>query len=110
MAQYYSMVVRIEGFDPSRAEQIMTAAESQWPFSDWEHDEDRLESQAEDFLSIGEYDTEFVDRLSVAIWKANQEFCPIEVTSICQEYLPFDEYSRDENDYSRLVLKSEHAA
>lgn len=60
-----------------------------------------LECQVDNYL-CGESEEEFVDRFSLAIWKANQEFCSIEIIAIDLEEPPQGEYSRSEDDYARI--------
>ena len=106
MSRYYSMRLRIEEFDSNRTTAIKDAASYEWHFDDnhWEEPANLgnyLECEADDCLCGGETEEEFVDRLSVAIWKANQGFCTVGVIAIYLE--EFEDHARDEKDYARLM-------
>jgi hypothetical protein len=108
MSRYYSMRLCIEGFDANRSTEIKAAASYQWDFHD-DHWEERtnsrnyLECESDGCLCGGETDDEFVDRLSLAVWKANRGFCIIEVTAIYLDAIPSEFHSRDQKDYARLM-------
>ena len=113
MSRYYSMRLRIEGFDSNRTTAIKDAASYEWHFDDddWEEPANLgnyLECAADDCLCGGESEEEFVDRLSLAVWKANRGFCIVEVTAIFLEAIPSESHSRDQKDYARLMREQKN--
>ena len=103
MSRYYSMRLRIEGFDSNRTTEIKGAASYEWYFDDDHWEElailgNCLECETDDHLCGGESEEEFVDRLSLAVWKANRGFCIVELTAIFLETIPSQSHSRDQKD------------
>lgn len=108
MSRFYEMGVIITKHDPQKAAEIKKAAESQWPFTGWwVADEDDLRASAQSTLTDGETEEEFVERVSVAIWKANGGYCDVEVNVTYLEDLPYERHHLDETDYSRLLQKQQ---
>ena len=46
---------------------------------------------------------QFTERLSVAIWRANDGFCEVVVNATYMEELPYEIHSLDQADYARLI-------
>ena len=107
MSQRYDMNVEIRNFDPSKSKAIQEAANQEWNFEDWYETNTYLQSSSEGNLSGGESDSEFSDRLTEAVWKANGAFCEVTVNSTYLEDLPCETFQRDEEDYQRFLLWAE---
>ena len=103
MSEYYSMNVQVSGHNPQMATAIKAAATKEWPFADWEKEENKLVCMAGDSLYAGEGDDDFAERLTLAIWRANEAYCEVVVEATLMEDLPFEEYQLDEDDYKRLI-------
>jgi len=102
------MEVDIVDYDPVREKAIQAAAKAMWPFNDWDisspdGQEMAMNASAEGNLSGGEGEEEFTERLSLAIWRANGRFCQVSVNATYLENRPYETYSLDEDDYSRLI-------
>ena len=104
------MLVQVREFNPARLNQIEMACSAEWPF---EADEFSVETgtnntrvltaKAFGTLCGGESDEEFTDRLAMAIWKANQGYCEVEVQALYLEDLPYEQHVREKEDYQRLM-------
>ena len=108
MSRKYEMLVHVREADPDRVDDIKEAAEAEWNFADWhplslEGEPPVFMAYAEDQLAGGEAEEEFADRLTVAIWRANGRYCEVEVRATYLEEIPFESYTRDEDDYQRLM-------
>ena len=109
MSRYYKMSVTIKGFQPERMDAIKAAAEEEWPFDDWYEYEGSLTASAESNLGGGTTEEEFTERLSLAVWKANGDYCEVSVNATYLEELPYETHCLDRSAYERL-LKSSTAA
>lgn len=107
MSRKYEMSVEIAGCPPHRIDAIKAAAGQEWPFDDWYEDEGMLTASAEGSLCGGESEEEFTERLSLAIWKANGEFCEVTVNAYYLEELPYEVHCLDQEDYERLLKASD---
>ena len=104
MSRCYRMEVEITDFDSRNSKVIKAAAKKQWPFKEWEKDEDGLGCSAESSLCGGESEEEFGERLTVAIWRANGAYCDVLITATYLEIEPPSvEHQLDEGDYERLL-------
>ena len=108
MSRFYEMTVEISGHASERGESLKAAAEYQWPFEDLQTREAEdgkfvLEGFGQSFLSGGEGEEEFADRLARAVWQANGGYCRITVAATYLENLPFEEYCFDDHDYARMM-------
>lgn len=108
MSRYFLMSVEVRSPNPARVRDIETAAQIDWPFTEWTWSEAEklLSSYAESSLSGGEGEEEFADRLTKAIWKANGEFCRVLVSATCLDDLPINLYELKKDDFVRW-LKAE---
>jgi len=52
---------------------------------------------------VGRSEEQFTERLSVAIWRANDGFCEVVVNATYLEELPYEIHSLDQTDYARLI-------
>lgn len=104
MSRFYEMRLEISGFDPLKRYSIEIAAEKEWDeFSkNWSHREGVLRTSGHSYLTGRMTEEEFVDQLTVAIWKANGKYCKVEIVAVCLEDLPSEYHKRDEKDYERL--------
>jgi hypothetical protein len=98
------MGVEIREYDLGKEDQIKKAAENVWPFDSWwSSGEGDLQASASDWLCGGESEEQFTERLSVAIWRANGEFCEVVVNATYLEELPYESHTLDQDDYDRLI-------
>ncbi|MCK6440327.1 MAG: hypothetical protein L6Q71_09025 [Planctomycetes bacterium] len=106
------MRATISGYNPRRKRAMIKAAKGEWPFKDVYHHRlaeelDALEFEyREHYLCSGEDESEFADRLAVAIWKANGGPCQVDVDATYLDELPSTGYVRDQSDYKRLMAKA----
>jgi hypothetical protein len=109
MSRFYEMSVEISGHDPVKAAEIRAAAEEEWPFDDWwgcpwdETQGTAMHTSGQHQLCGGESEEQFTERLSVAIWRANDGFCEVVVNATYLEELPYEIHSLDQSDYARLI-------
>jgi hypothetical protein len=107
MSRFYNMTVTISRQDSARLDAIKTSAKAEWPFDDWSDNggdgNDSPTASAEGFLSGGESEEQFIERLSVAVWKANGAYCDVIVDATFLESLPYETHHLDEADYQRLI-------
>lgn len=108
MSRFYEMSVEISGYDPAKAKEIQSAAEAEWPFDDWscagvEEPGEMMHASAQGNLSGGESEEVFTERLSLAIWRANDKFCHVAVDATHLENLPYETHVLDESEYARLI-------
>jgi len=111
MSRFYEMSVQISEYAQERGKALKVAAETQWSFEDWSEDEGEVEACGQGFLSGGESEEQFADRLVWSVWRANGGYCPVTVVATYLENLPFEEYSFDKDDYARMMgeHRGEHA-
>lgn len=113
MSREYEMIVQVTAFESSRRKSIEKACCEEWPFEpegfSVEKNGDNalvLMARAPGSLCGGESEEEFTDRLAIAIWKANQSYCEVEVQAFYLEDLPYEQHVREEDDYQRLMEKN----
>lgn len=102
MSRSYNMSVHVSAYRPDKAKAIRKAANREWTF-EWSGDEDGLYGDGDGSLGGGETEEQFVDRLSVAIWKANDGFCELQINATYLEELPYESYCPTPEDYDRLT-------
>jgi hypothetical protein len=107
------MTVQVSGYDLAKVSQIQAAAGKEWPFEEWGlsgsvHDDPGMQASAQDSLCGGESEEEFVERLSLAIWRANGSYCQVVVDATFLENLPYETHTLDETDYVRLIQTGEN--
>ena len=114
MSRSYSMLVKIHGFDPEKIDRIKDAAEDEWEFDDWSeyHHENDISTSAcaDGYLSGGETEDEFAERLAKVIWAANGGYCAVEVVATYLENLPCETHTFDEDDYAQIQSAAEEPA
>jgi hypothetical protein len=104
MSRYYDMGVEIQGYDINKEGQIKKAAEKEWPFTGWWcSDNGVMRASAQDSLCGGEMEEQFTERLSLAIWLANDGYCEVVVNATYLEELPYETHTLDQDDYDRLI-------
>lgn len=108
MSRSYQMDLLVEGLRPERVEAIKEAASGEWPFEDalWLASEG-LQGFGDGSLCGGESVEAFVDRIAQAVWRANGEYCQVEVRATYLEDLPSEHHGRFEDDYARLAIPHE---
>ncbi len=50
-------------------------------------------------------DGDFAERLTAAIWRANEAYCQVVVVPTYLEDLPYEECQLDEEEYKRLIRR-----
>ncbi len=108
MSRLYEMSVAVSGHDAAKPSQIQAAAEEEWPFDDWwlSDNQDQgveMHASAQHSLYGGESEEAFAERLAVAIWRANGNYCRVSVDATYLENLPYETHAMDESDYARLI-------
>ena len=105
MSRTYEMQVRIDDYDPARRREIEQAAEAEWPpfKGDWYEYENSIGAAGKGNRVEGETGEEFADGLARAIWKANGEYCGIDVRAIYLEDPPYDYYPYGEEEYAEMM-------
>ncbi len=53
----------------------------------------------EGYLCGGETEEQFVDRLAISVWKANNNYCHVEVEATYLDDLPYETHVRNREDY-----------
>jgi hypothetical protein len=101
------MSVELVGCRPELVDAIKAAAGQEWEFTEWHDQEGTLTASAEGSLCGGESEEEFTERLSLAVWKANGEFCEVTVNATYLEDLPYEVHCLDQSDYDRLIRQSQ---
>ena len=105
MSRCYGMSIKITGHDKNKACAIFDAIKKEWEFQDEffqdvpadNNEPNFLSAYGESFLCGGE--EEFTDRVALAVWKANNGYCRVEVTATYLEDLPYETHIRDEDDF-----------
>ena len=103
MSRNYEMDIKISGYRPDRTAAIQEAIEQEWTITFACDDENTLTASGEDTLGGGESEEEFTERLSLAVWKANGEYCEVVVDATYLDDLPYQTHCLDEVDYDRLM-------
>lgn len=110
MSRYYNMSVKIEDYDPTRRKEIIAACVEEWGFMEDDFTgaaHEPLTASAENSLCAGESEYEFTERLTQAIWTANEAYCAVEVQATYLEELPSDIYTLDEDDFEEWTRSRE---
>lgn len=114
MSRYYEMYVTINGFAPTRKQRIIKACQNEWEFEPDSFEPlaevpgmppTRLNAIGRSSLCGGESESEFADRLSAAVWRANGGICEVTVAATYLEELPHERHLRDEEDYKTWKQK-----
>ncbi|KKM74723.1 hypothetical protein LCGC14_1397510 [marine sediment metagenome] len=108
MSRLYRMTIAVCITDEARQDNIIDAICDEWGIDYSYYDEETMRFLAikEGHLS-SESEPEFVDRISQAIWKANGSYCKIDVCVTCLDDLPYEEHSRNIDDYNQFISKKE---
>ena len=108
MSRLYEMTVEIRGYDKQKQKPIMDACCEVWGFEAEEFHytpvTQALIASAQSYLCGGESEREFADRLTKAIWEANDAYCRVEVSTTYLEDLPCEHYVYDESKYNDTRL------
>jgi len=103
MSRCYSMSVEIKGYNPAKETNIKEAMENEWNWEDYSTYNKILSTYGDGNLCAGETEEEFAERISKAIWKANEGYCEVAVNQTCLEDLPCDTYHFNEEDYKKIM-------
>ena len=106
MSRAYNMYVAISGHVASNTTAIKDAAGGEWEFDAWDEWDGKLTASADGHLGGGETEKQFVERLSMAVWRANGLFCDVVIHATYLEDLPCETYSLDEDDFEQLKAKA----
>jgi hypothetical protein len=105
MSRYYEMEVRIFGANIQRLVAIEQAARHEWPFEadgiyiDFDHQVLELRGEG----SLHESEDKFAQRLSQAIWAANEGYCKVSINATDLEDIPYNNYELTPADFERLT-------
>lgn len=105
MSRAYSMNVKVEGVNTKQTAKIIDDVlmmECGAEDCGWVYDHE-YNSAFDMCLCGGESEEQFADRISKSIWKALGKYHPICVTETYLEDLPYEMYSKDEDDYNQLM-------
>ena len=114
MSRFYDMFVKIDNYAPERKERVIEACRDEWEFEPDAFDAfrpracdtpDPLTATGRSSLCGGETESEFADRLAVAVWRANGRFCQVTVAATFLDELPYESHVRDETDYDCWIKK-----
>jgi len=110
MSRFYGMSIKITEHDKNKVSDILSAIKKEWEVRDEcccnptdEDCQNFLSAYGESFLSGGESEEEFTDRIALAVWKANGGYCHIQVDATYLESLPYETHLRDDDDYYRMT-------
>ena len=103
MSRAYQMNITINDALGDRHKSIRDAVQQEWQIDDWFVANGEIYVEGASSLVGGETEDEFADRLSKAIWRANEGYCPVMVVAINLEDLPHETHLRDEEDFERLA-------
>ena len=108
MSRLYEMTVEISGSDRRKQKLIIDACCENWSFEEevfhYAPITSALIASAQNYLCGGETEREFADRLTKAIWKANDAYCRVEVSATYLEDQPCEHYVYDESKYNDTRL------
>jgi len=104
MSSWYKIEVSVNAFDLTKEDAIIEAARTAWDFDNVTKTDKNVKTL---YISgesqVGGEITDYIGRFAKAIWKANGKYCDIDVQALCVEDLPFEDYSLDDEDYTRLM-------
>ena len=104
MNRYYEMTIEIDDTTEEEEPKIQKLIEQHWEVDDsWNND--NFCTNGRSWLTGGETESEFADRVSVEIWKLLGRYVEINVSATCLEDLPCEDHPRTEEDYKRLMGK-----
>ena len=99
MSRHYEMHILVKGFKDET--EITMAVEDEWNIADsWEEDSGVL-FMGEGNLTAGEGEEEFARRVRNAVWKANGEYCEVEIKCIYLDDPPTTYHTFNEEDYKK---------
>ena len=107
MSRSYDMQVTVRRFNPARSQNIEDICCFEFPFESLEiqpfDTEPVMVGTTVGDLYCGESEEEFSERLTKAIWAANDQYCPVTVRLLYLDTLPYDVYELGQNDYQEWV-------
>lgn len=111
MSRYYEMSVEIFNYNHEKQTEIEEAAEDEWEFDEeWycrfpEDGSPLMSNSGRSYLTGGESEEEFTQRLTEAVWKANEAFCRVVIIATCLEEIPCETHELDKNAYQAFLTK-----
>ena len=103
MSRLYGMDLNISNYNIIHQEALMGAVKKEWTFDkQWIRD-NSISMYGEDYLCGGMSDEKFAQNLCKTIWKANKNFCHVNVQAIYLEDLPSEDYWFDEENYEEMM-------
>ena len=108
MSRHYRINVEITDTGKmlnAKRQQIIDAFADIWPvdYDDTASAGDWMVMEGEENLYGGQSESEFVDQIAQAIWKAMGRYVVIQVTATYLDDLPCEMYERDQDSYDRLM-------
>jgi hypothetical protein len=108
---FYRCSVYVREFDRTRKDKIFEAIQSYWHFEEphiFEYDTDDAERliDVEGEANLGNEERAFAEKLSILIWKANNNKCKVTVNMTCLEDLPTESYCFDDSNYVEIMAKA----
>jgi hypothetical protein len=112
MSRLYDLQLTIIGHEPTKAHQIRKAANQQWPAlkANWDGDQEVITSSGQESCVGGKGARQLVERLAVAIWQANGDFCRIVAQTTCLDDLPYETHVLDKIDYDQSMASRKGTA
>lgn len=108
MKKYYRMHVSVSPLTPKEIAPVLATIGKEWSKPERVKqipvgNRMFLEAAAESYLCRGEGESEFAERMTVAIWKKLGRFVKVTIDAVYLEEPPHDSYEFGEFDYQRLV-------
>ena len=105
MNRSYDMQVTIRRFDPQRQQNIEDICCFEFPFESLEiqpfDEESTMIGTTVGDLSCGLSEEQFSERLTKAIWSANEQYCPVTVRLLYLNALPYNAYELGKDDFQK---------
>lgn len=108
MKRHYRMYVCVSPLHPAELKPVLEVIGSEWSKAEKIRKIKSgahlfMEASAEHYLSKGESEEAFAERMSVAIWRRLGRFVKVTIDAVLLEESPNDSYEFGECDYQRLV-------
>jgi len=99
------MSIIVEKYNEEKVNEIEEAINSNWNLNDFSVYNNELYAVGENNLCGGESEEEFANRMSKAIWEANDAYCEININATYLEDLPYESYNFDEEEYKEYITE-----
>jgi len=106
MSRNYEIHYEIRGYDESKEEEIVNILRDKAEANESVFDVNGkriISADSEINLGGGMSEDEFIHDITKAIWLANGKFCEVNVKHVCLDYLPYEQISKDEEDFLQLI-------